>query len=85
MYEHQSNLIESKAEHMFALEKTQDDHTLQDHELVKDKFLFKKNEKEIEIFHMNETRALQLVSSSINFSGVLHSIFFILFLLLGNR
>ena len=81
MYEHQTNLVESKAEHMVALKMAQDDHTLQEHELVKDKKQLKKTEKEMELFHINEVRTLKLVSPSRNFFEILHIMFIILFFL----
>ncbi|XP_033220335.1 dynein regulatory complex subunit 4 isoform X1 [Belonocnema kinseyi] len=63
MYEHQTNLVTSKAEHIFALKMAQGDHILQEHEFVKDKIFSKKTEKETEIFYTNEVRALQLVNA----------------------
>ncbi|XP_012264546.2 dynein regulatory complex subunit 4 [Athalia rosae] len=60
MYEHQSNLSETKAEHMVALKMAQDDHMLQENELIKDKKDLKKARKEQELAHLNEIRELKL-------------------------
>ncbi|XP_015437986.1 PREDICTED: growth arrest-specific protein 8-like [Dufourea novaeangliae] len=60
MYEHQTNLSETKAEHMVALKLAQDDHTIQENELYKDKKDLKKTMKEQDLAHMNEIRALKL-------------------------
>ncbi|XP_012281371.2 growth arrest-specific protein 8 [Orussus abietinus] len=60
MYEHQTNLCETKAEHMVALKLAQDDHTAQENELIKDKKDLKRRQKEQELAHMNEIRALKL-------------------------
>lgn len=62
MYEHQTNLSESKAEHLVALKLAQDDHVVQENELIKDKTELKKTQKEQELAYMNEIRALKLVS-----------------------
>lgn len=61
MYEHQTNLSETKAEHLVALKLAQDDHIVQENELIKDKMELKKMEKEQELAYMNEIRALKLV------------------------
>lgn len=61
MYEHQSNLSETKAEHMVALKMAQDDHIVQENELIKDKKGLKKMRKEQEMAHMDEIRELKLV------------------------
>lgn len=61
MYEHQTNLSESKAEHLVALKLAQDDHVTQENELIKDKTELKKTQKEQELAYMNEIRALKLV------------------------
>lgn len=61
MYEHQTNLSETKAEHLVALKLAQDDHIVQENELIKDKMELKKTEKEQELAYMNEIRALKLV------------------------
>lgn len=61
MYEHQTNLSETKAEHMVALKLAQDDHVDQENELYKDKKDLKKTMKEQELAHLNEIRALKLV------------------------
>jgi len=61
MYEHQTNLSETKAEHLVALKLAQDDHVVQENELIKDKTELKKIQKEQELAHMNEIRALKLV------------------------
>ncbi|XP_076241899.1 growth arrest specific protein 8 [Calliopsis andreniformis] len=60
MYEHQTNLSETKAEHMVALKIAQDDHIVQENELFKDKKDLKKMQKEQEVAHMNEIRTLKL-------------------------
>lgn len=60
MYEHQTNLSESKAEHLVALKLAQDDHVVQENELIKDKTELKKTQKEQELAYMNEIRALKL-------------------------
>ncbi|XP_031843174.1 growth arrest specific protein 8 [Nomia melanderi] len=60
MYEHQTNLSETKAEHMVALKLAQDDHVDQENELYKDKKDLKKIMKERELAHLNEIRALKL-------------------------
>jgi len=61
MYEHQTNLSETKAEHLAALKIAQDDHAAQENEIVKDKSESKKLQKEQELAHMNEIRILKLV------------------------
>lgn len=61
MYEHQTNLSESKAEHLVALKLAQDDHVAQENELIQDKTELKKMQKEQELAYMNEIRALKLV------------------------
>lgn len=61
MYEHQTNLSETKAEHMVALKMAQDDHIVQENELYKDRKDLKKIQKEQELAHMNEIRTLKLV------------------------
>lgn len=61
IYEHQTNLSETKAEHLVALKLAQDDHTAQENELVRDKTELKKMQKEQELSYMNEIRALKLV------------------------
>ncbi|XP_011644760.1 dynein regulatory complex subunit 4 [Pogonomyrmex barbatus] len=63
MYEHQTNLSETKAEHLVALKLAQDDHVTQENELIKDKTELKKTQKEQEFAHMNEIRALKLQNS----------------------
>ncbi|XP_029670776.1 dynein regulatory complex subunit 4 [Formica exsecta] len=60
MYEHQTNLSESKAEHLVALKLAQDDHVAQENELIKDKTQLKKTQKEQELEYMNEIRALKM-------------------------
>ncbi|XP_066598603.1 dynein regulatory complex subunit 4 [Prorops nasuta] len=60
MYEHQTNLSESKAEHMVALKLSQDDYLVQENELLKDKKQLKKLQKECELSHLNEVHALKL-------------------------
>lgn len=64
MYEHQTNLSETKAEHLVALKLAQDDHAAQENELVKDKTDLKRTQKEQELSYMNEIRALKLVSNA---------------------
>lgn len=61
MYEHQTNLSETKAEHLVALKLAQDDHEVQENELIQDKTELKKMQKEQELSYMNEIRALKLV------------------------
>ncbi|XP_018340103.1 PREDICTED: growth arrest-specific protein 8 [Trachymyrmex septentrionalis] len=63
MYEHQTNLSETKAEHLVALKLAQDDHFVQENELIKDKTNLKKVQKEQELAYMNEIRALKLHNS----------------------
>ncbi|XP_034939197.1 dynein regulatory complex subunit 4 [Chelonus insularis] len=60
MYEHHTNLSESKAEHMVALKLAQDDHNEQQNELIRDKKDLRKVHKEQELSHINEIRALKL-------------------------
>lgn len=60
MYEHQTNLSETKAEHMVALKLAQDDYLAQENELYEDKKDLKKIQKDQELAHMNEIRALKL-------------------------
>lgn len=62
MYEHHTNLSETKAEHMVALKLAQDDHNDQENELIKDKKELRKIQKENELAHINEIRLLKLVS-----------------------
>lgn len=66
MYEHQTNLSETKAEHLVALKLAQDDHVAQENELIKDKTELKKMQKEQELAYMNEIRALKLVRHTYN-------------------
>lgn len=61
MYEHQTNLTETKAEHMVSLKLSQDDHIEQENHLIKDKKDLRKIMKEQELAHINEIRALKLV------------------------
>ncbi|XP_077266799.1 growth arrest specific protein 8 [Temnothorax americanus] len=63
MYEHQTNLSETKADHLVALKLAQDDHVVQENELIKDKTELKKVQKEQELAYMNEIRALKLHNS----------------------
>ncbi|XP_071563580.1 dynein regulatory complex subunit 4 [Temnothorax nylanderi] len=63
MYEHQTNLSETKADHLVALKLSQDDHVVQENELIKDKTELKKVQKEQELAYMNEIRALKLHNS----------------------
>ncbi|XP_015600948.1 dynein regulatory complex subunit 4 isoform X2 [Cephus cinctus] len=63
MYEHQTNLSETKAEHMVVLKLAQEDHAAQENEFIKDKKDLKKMLKEQELAHMNEIRALKLQSA----------------------
>ncbi|XP_053997414.1 dynein regulatory complex subunit 4 [Hylaeus anthracinus] len=60
MYEHQTNLSETKADHIVALKLAQDDHMVQANELYKDKKDLKNIQKEQELAHINEIRALKL-------------------------
>lgn len=61
MYEHQTNLSETKAEHLVALKLAQDDQVTQENELIKDKAQLKKTQEEQELAYMNQIRALKLV------------------------
>lgn len=61
MYEHQTDLSETKAEHMVALKMAQDDYILQENELIKDKRELKKIQKEQDLAHLNEIKTLKLV------------------------
>lgn len=63
MYEHQTNLSETKAEHSVALKMARDDHAARENELVKDKSELKKVQKEQELAGLKEIRALKLVRS----------------------
>ncbi|XP_011058016.1 PREDICTED: growth arrest-specific protein 8 [Acromyrmex echinatior] len=63
MYEHQTNLSETKAEHLVSLKLAQDDHIVQENELIKDKTNLKKVQKEQELAYMNEIRALKAHNS----------------------
>ncbi|XP_071653903.1 dynein regulatory complex subunit 4 [Temnothorax longispinosus] len=63
MYEHQTNLSETKADHLVALKLAQDDHVVQENELIKDKTELKNVQKEQELAYMNEIRALKLHNS----------------------
>ncbi|XP_074095750.1 growth arrest specific protein 8 [Cotesia typhae] len=60
MYEHHTNLSETKADHMVALKLAQDDHNDQENELIKDKKELRKIQKENELAHINEIRLLKL-------------------------
>ncbi|XP_078052904.1 growth arrest specific protein 8 [Augochlora pura] len=60
IYEHQTNLSETKADHMVALKLAQDDYVAQENELYKDKKDLKKTIKEQDLAHLNEIRALKL-------------------------
>lgn len=62
MYEHQTNLSETKADHLVSLKLSQDEHASQENELIKDKADLKKEQKEQELSYMNQIRALKLVS-----------------------
>ncbi|XP_076678356.1 growth arrest specific protein 8 isoform X2 [Andrena cerasifolii] len=64
MYEHQTNLSETKAEHMVALKMIQDDHMAQENELFKNKKDLKSMQKEQELAHTNEIRALNLKNAA---------------------
>lgn len=66
MYEHQTNLSETKAEHLVALKLAQDDHATQENELIQDKTELKKLQKEQELAYMNKIRALKLVRCKCN-------------------
>lgn len=66
MYEHQTNLSETKADHLVALKLAQDDHVEQENELIKDKTEVKKTQKEQELAYMNEIRELKLVRCTYN-------------------
>lgn len=63
MYEHQTNLSETKAEQMVALKLSQDNHIDQENHLLKDKEDLRKLIKEQELEHVNEVRALKMVNS----------------------
>lgn len=60
-YEHQTNLSETRAEHLVALKMAQDDHVVQENVLIRDKSELKKLQKEQQLSHLNEIRALKLV------------------------
>lgn len=66
LYEHQTNLSETKAEHLVALKLAQDDHAAQENELIKDKMELKKTQKEQELSYMNEIRTSKLVRCAFN-------------------
>jgi hypothetical protein len=66
MYEHQTNLSETKAEYLAALKMARDDHAAQENEIIKDKSESKKLQKEQELAHTNEIRTLKLVRCTHN-------------------
>lgn len=61
MYEHQTNLSETKADHLVALKMAQDDHVAQENELIRDKKELKKAQREQEVARLNEMHELKLV------------------------
>lgn len=63
MYEHQTNLSETKAEQMVALKLSQDDHIEQENHLLKDKEDLQSLIKEHELAHINEMRALKMTGT----------------------
>lgn len=67
MYDHQTNLSETKADHMVALKMAQDEHVLQENELLNDKKDAKRILKEMELAHENDLRALKLVGNNVIF------------------
>ncbi|XP_046815566.1 dynein regulatory complex subunit 4-like [Vespa crabro] len=60
MYEHQTNLSETKADHLVALKMAQDDHVSQENELIRDKKELKKAQREQEVARLNEMHELKL-------------------------
>ncbi|KAL2716507.1 dynein regulatory complex subunit 4-like [Vespula squamosa] len=60
MYEHQTNLSETKADHLVALKLAQDDHVSQENELIRDKKELKKAQREQEAARLNEMHELKL-------------------------
>ncbi|KAF7410206.1 hypothetical protein HZH68_004587 [Vespula germanica] len=60
MYEHQTNLSETKADHLVALKLAQDDHISQENELIRDKKELKKAQREQEVARLNEMHELKL-------------------------
>ena len=81
MYEHQTNLSETKAEHMVALKMAQDDHILQENELIKDKRELKRLQKEQDLTHINEIKTLKLVWKKYKISFIIIKYFIYLYLL----
>ncbi|XP_043270069.1 dynein regulatory complex subunit 4 isoform X2 [Venturia canescens] len=63
MYEHQTNLSETKAEHMVALKLAQDNYNAQENDLIKDKRELRKIQREKELARINEIRVLKLESA----------------------
>ena len=84
MYEHQTNLSETKAEHMVALKMAQDDHILQENELIKDKRELKRLQKEQDLAHINEIKTLKLVRKKYKISFIIIKYFTYLYLLFSN-
>lgn len=62
MYEHETNLSETKAEHMVALKISQDNHNEEEKQLIKDKSDLRKIQKNQELSCINEIRDIKLVS-----------------------
>lgn len=64
-YEHQNSLTECKAEALVSLKKAQDDYSEQERELLKDKKELKELNREQELAHQEQIRALKLVFTNI--------------------
>ncbi|XP_015119120.1 dynein regulatory complex subunit 4 isoform X1 [Diachasma alloeum] len=60
MYEHETNLSETKAEHMVALKISQDNHNDEERQLIKDKSDLRKIQKNQELTCINEIRDVKL-------------------------
>ncbi|XP_063979832.1 dynein regulatory complex subunit 4 isoform X2 [Diachasmimorpha longicaudata] len=63
MYEHETNLSETKAEHMVALKISQDNHNDEETQLIKDKSDLRKIQKNQELACINEIRDIKLKNS----------------------
>ncbi|XP_044262326.1 dynein regulatory complex subunit 4 [Tribolium madens] len=62
-YEHQNNLTECKAEALVSLKMSQDDHTEQERELLRDKRDLKAQIREQEVAHQDQIKSLKLQHS----------------------
>ncbi|XP_011311337.1 growth arrest-specific protein 8 [Fopius arisanus] len=60
MYEHETNLSETKAEHMVALKISQDNHNDEEKQLIKDKGELRKIQKNQELNCINQIRDIKL-------------------------